>query len=59
MIQYAGLVVKHRKLLIFMDNGFTDFVTCSPRDQSLAKSVLLAQQGEQRLTDYDSNLNDS
>jgi hypothetical protein len=39
MIQYAGLVVKHRKLPIFIDNGFTDCVTCSPRDQSLPKST--------------------
>ncbi|KAI8578709.1 hypothetical protein K450DRAFT_246131 [Umbelopsis ramanniana AG] len=59
MIQYTGLVVKHRKLPLFMDIGFMDFVIYSPRDQSLPRSVLLPQQGAQRVTDYDSNLNDS
>lgn len=39
MIQYAGLVVKHLKLPIFIDNGFTDLVTCSPHDQTLPKSI--------------------
>jgi F-box-like len=59
MIQYAGLVVKHRELASFTENGFNDFFTCSPRDQSLPKSVLLPQQGAQRVMYYDSNLNDA